>query len=128
MVGVTRVVSADDDHCIELFLDQLEDQEIAVVAFDEVMDPAHGRVVELGKDARLAQKARLGHGVEPVLAANGLDRHRPLQLPGAGGRHVEDAPHGRSLPAAPEPPGTGPRFIVPHTRRLRRLAARHTPG
>ena len=59
--------------------DQLQEEEISLLALQVAMDAADVGMVELGEEAGFGEEAGPGRVVQPV-AADGLERHRPLEL------------------------------------------------
>jgi hypothetical protein len=55
-----------------LALDELEREEVAVGAFEQIVDPADVGMVELGEDPRLAQETPAGLGGDALLGADRL--------------------------------------------------------
>ena len=70
--------------------DELEDQEIGLLAFDQIVDLADRRVLEFGQDAGFAQETRLHLRIEAVLRADGFHRHPAIE-PGVVSK--VDLPH-----------------------------------
>ena len=71
---VERVVQAST-------VDELEDQPVAILFLDVIVDATDGRMVQLGENARLAQEARPRVRAQPPVRANGFQSHLALQRP-----------------------------------------------